>query len=41
MQFGHVPLVERLVEGLCVLKHKVHILYFGHVPIVKRLVEEA
>ena len=31
--FGHVPIVERLVEGGCVLKHSIHICHFGHVPI--------
>ena len=35
--FGHVPLVEGLVEGGCVLKHKTHPRHIGHVPIVERL----
>ena len=35
---GHVPLVERLVEGSCVKKHIPHIRHVGHVPIIERLV---
>ena len=30
---GHVPLVERLVEGFCAFKHITHIRYVGNVPI--------
>ena len=37
--FGHVPIVERLVEGPCSIKHPGHIRHIGHVPIVERLVE--
>ena len=36
---GHVPFVERLVEGVCVPKHTSHSLHVGHVPLVERLVE--
>ena len=38
LHFGHVPVVERLVEkGF--LKHSSHISHIGHVPLVERLVE--
>ena len=36
---GHVPLVERLVEGVCIKKHTFHIRHTGHVPIIERMVE--
>ena len=36
---GHVPIVERLVEGDCTLKHTIHISNIGHVPLIERLVE--
>ena len=36
--FERLPIVERLVEGGCVLKHFSHILYIGHVPIVRACV---
>ena len=36
---GHVPIIERLVEGSCAFKHTVHINHFGHVPLIERLVE--
>ena len=40
--FDHVPRsVERLVEGACAPKHKIHIRHIGHVPIIERLVEGA
>ena len=39
--FGHVPIVERLVEGACACKHPAYIRHFGHVPFVERLVEGA
>ena len=39
LDIGHVPVVEGLVEGGCVKKHKVHILDIGHVPVVEGLVE--
>jgi hypothetical protein len=38
---GHVPLIERLVEGGCTLKHSSHIINIGHIPIVERLVERS
>ena len=35
----HVPIVERLVEGVCVSKHICHIRHLlGHVPLIERLV---
>jgi len=37
--FGHVPIIERLVEGACAFKRISHIRHFGHVPIVTRRVE--
>ena len=30
---GHVPIIERLVEGVCASKHTFHIRHVGHVPI--------
>ena len=36
---GHVPIVERLVEGFCAIKHFFHIRhFFGHVPSKKNFV---
>ena len=34
LHIGHVPIIERLVEGFCSIKHTVHILHIGHVPIM-------
>ena len=40
LHVGHVPLVERLVEGFCVFKHTSHIRHFRYVPIAERLIKE-
>ena len=32
-------MIERLVEGSCVIKHSPHTIHIGHVPIIERLVE--
>ena len=37
---GHVPVVERLVKGCCIIKHSIHIRNLRHVPVVERLVEK-
>ena len=39
LHIRQVPIVKRLVEGLCVFKHTSHIRHFGHVPFIERLVE--
>ena len=40
--FDHVPRsVERLVEGACERKHRIHFRHIGHVPLIERLVERA
>ena len=36
---SNFPIVERLIESGCVLKHIFHILHVGHVPFIERLVK--